>query len=127
MVSERWLQLAEMGLELSRLLCRGEMEKSCWVWEGTALGLLRMLITWGRRGNGGCYIWKIEDQSTDRVMGKYFFIANIAPSQHFTVKRPKEIHNFNFEIGKWTNFPVLFFFFFFSRAGEGHRDSGSEG
>lgn len=30
MVSERWLQLAEMGFELSRLLCRGEMEKSCW-------------------------------------------------------------------------------------------------
>lgn len=66
MVSERWLQLAEMGLELSRLLCRGEMEKSCWGWEGTALGLLRMLITWGERG-------KIEDQSIDRVEGKYFF------------------------------------------------------
>ncbi|TNN66229.1 hypothetical protein EYF80_023568 [Liparis tanakae] len=33
MESERWLQLAEMGLELSRPPCRGEMEKSCWVWE----------------------------------------------------------------------------------------------
>lgn len=55
MLSERWLQLPEMGLELSRLPCRGEMEKSCWDWEDTALGLLRILITWrGGRGNGGC-------------------------------------------------------------------------
>lgn len=52
MVSERWLQLAEMGLELSRLLCRGEMEKSCWGWEDTALGLLRILITWGEGSKG---------------------------------------------------------------------------
>lgn len=80
MVSERWLQLAEMGLELSRLLCRGEMEKSCWGWEGTALGLLRILITW--RGGGGegermLETWKIEDQSIDRVEGKYFFFLQV--------------------------------------------------
>ena len=74
MVSERWLQLAEMGMEPSRLPCRGEMEKSCWDWEGTAPGLLRILITWGVRGEQRMlYIWKIEDQSIDRVEGKYFF------------------------------------------------------
>lgn len=74
-MSERWLQLAEMGLELSRLLCRGEMEKSCWGWEDTALGLLRILITWRRREAGGqrmLEIWKIEDQSADRAEEKHF-------------------------------------------------------
>lgn len=86
MVSERWLQLAEMGLELSRLLCRGEMEKSCWGWEGTALGLLRILITW-RGGGGGKRMletWKIEDQSIDRVEGKYFFFCKYSaiPALH---------------------------------------------
>ena len=81
MVSERWLQLAEMGFELSRLLCRGEMEKSCWGWEGTALGLLRILITWGvREERRMLEIWKIEDQSTYRVEGKFIFPENIVPS-----------------------------------------------
>lgn len=64
-----------MGLELSRLLCRGEMEKSCWGWEDTALGLLRILITWRRREAGGqrmLEIWKIEDQSADRAEEKHF-------------------------------------------------------
>lgn len=55
-------------------------------------------------------IWKIEDQSIDRVEGKYFFSANIEPSWHFTVKMPIEIHHFNFEIGKGKNFPHRFFF-----------------
>lgn len=121
MVSERWLQLAEMGLELSRLLCRGEMEKSCWGWEGTALGLLRILITWRGKGERRMLeIWKIEDQSIDRVEGKYFFSANIEPSWHFTVKMPIEIHHFNFEIGKGKNFPI--FFFFFKEYGEGYME-----
>lgn len=53
-------------------------------------------------------IWKIEDQSIDRVEGKYFFFASIVPSQHFTVKMPIEIHHFNFEIGKGRNFPIFF-------------------
>lgn len=110
MESERWLQLAEMGLELSRLPCRGEMEKSCWGWEDTAPGLLRILITWRGKGERRMLeIWEIEDQSIDRVEGKYFFSpANIVPPEHFTVKTAIEIHHFNFEMGKGKNFPFFF-------------------
>ena len=47
MESARWLQLAEMEVAESRPPCSGEMEKSAWGCGGTALGLLRMLITCG--------------------------------------------------------------------------------
>lgn len=63
----------------------------------------------GRGGKRMLETWKIEDQSIDRVEGKYFFFfASIVPSQHFTVKMPIEIHHFNFEIGKGRNFPIFF-------------------
>lgn len=52
-------------------------------------------------------IWKIEDQSIDRVDRKYIFSANIEPSCHFTVQMAIEIHHFNFEIGKRENFPIF--------------------
>lgn len=55
-------------------------------------------------------IWKIEDQSIDRVEGKYFFPANIEPSQLFTVKMPIEICHLNFEIGNGKTSPIFFFF-----------------
>lgn len=45
MESARWLQLAEMEEADSRPPWSGEMEKSAWGCGGTALGLLRMLIT----------------------------------------------------------------------------------
>lgn len=45
MESARWLQLAEMEEAESRPPCSGEMEKSAWGCGGTALGLLRILIT----------------------------------------------------------------------------------
>lgn len=47
MESALWLQLAEMEVAESRPPCSGEMEKSAWGCGGTALGLLRMLITCG--------------------------------------------------------------------------------
>lgn len=49
MESARWLQLAEMEEAESRPPCSGEMEKSACGCGGTALGLLRMLITCGER------------------------------------------------------------------------------
>lgn len=49
MESARWLQLAEMEGAGSRPPCSGEMEKSACGCGGTALGLLRMLITCGER------------------------------------------------------------------------------
>lgn len=52
MGSARWLQLAEMEVAESRPPCSGEMEKSAWGCGGTALGLLRMLITCGGRVSG---------------------------------------------------------------------------
>lgn len=52
-------------------------------------------------------IWKIEDQSIDRVDRKYIFSANIEPSWHFTVQMAIEIHHFNFEIRKRENFPIF--------------------
>lgn len=53
MESARWLQLAEMDGAESRPPCSGEMEKSACGCGGTALGLLRMLITCGRDHQGG--------------------------------------------------------------------------
>lgn len=47
MESARWLQLAEMDVAESSPPCSGEMEKSACGCGGTALGLLRMLITCG--------------------------------------------------------------------------------
>lgn len=49
MESARW-QLAEIEEAESKPPCRGEMEKSACGWGGTALGLLRMLITCRRDG-----------------------------------------------------------------------------
>lgn len=50
--AERWLQLAEMGLdgEESKVPCSGEMEKSGCGCEETPPGLLRMLITCDHSG-----------------------------------------------------------------------------
>ena len=45
MESARWLQLAEIEEADSRPPWSGEMEKSAWGCGGTALGLLRILIT----------------------------------------------------------------------------------
>lgn len=49
MESARWLQLAEMEVAESRPPCSGEMEKSACGCGGTALGLLKMLITCGEK------------------------------------------------------------------------------
>lgn len=53
MESARWLQLAEMEVAESRPPCSGEMEKSACGCGGTALGLLRMLITCGESVRAG--------------------------------------------------------------------------
>lgn len=75
MESARWLQLAVMEVAESRPPCSGEMEKSAWGCGGTALGLLRMLITCGerasRQGRQGRRVGPLGDPAeASRVQGR---------------------------------------------------------
>ena len=70
MESARWLQLAEMEVAESRPPCSGEMEKSACGCGGTALGLLRMLITCGKSVRVGRAGPRTDPAEASRVQGR---------------------------------------------------------
>ena len=94
MESARWLQLAEMEEADSRPPWSGEMEKSAWGCGGTALGLLRMLITCRRdrqcqrldprapSRKDQTEMPRADLSNTTALFGKWMLVFSVLPAQY---------------------------------------------